>query len=414
MVNPKPVALLFSIAIGAVALLAGCSLPEFGGFGQPATPTPEPEEAPEQVVIETPGVTRDEIVFGQSIDFSEIGASMMLGINAAFNEINASGGIYGRRLTLMTLEDDYDVAKALRNTVRFIEEERVFGILGSIGTPTSRVVLPITAEEGIPYVAAYTGADFLREGAPDNVINLRASYKQETEAIVNYLIDNRGYTRIALMYRDDAFGRSGYAGARKALGSHNMELVSVGLYNANTNAIKSALLDIAPTHPEAVLLIGTLAPIVEMINWTNRIGMHTQFYTISPAASKSLLRELGNVGAGVYATQVMPLITTHPQQVVQTYENALWAYDENAEANVYALEGYIAGRLAAAGIAACRDTLDRECFLRSLRNAQLLNIDGFRLRYGENDNQGSDAVYLTVIGTDGAYHPVERLVESIS
>ncbi len=412
MVNPKLARIAFVVAFGAVALLGAC-LPEIGLLEQSEVSTPEPEATPDQTV-ETPGVTRDQVVFGQSVDFGEVGTSLQIGIEAAFNEINSRGGVNGRKLSLITLDDDYDPAKALGNIDRFIEQEQVFAILGSAGTPTVRAVLPIAAQEGIPVIAPYTGAEFLREGAPDNVINLRASYKQETQAVIDYLIERRGATRIGLLYQDDAFGRSGYAGARQALRAHDMEPAAVGLYTANTNAIKSALLDIAPAHPEAVLLIGTFEPVVAMIKWANRTGLHTQFYTVSVAGNNRLLEQLGNSGAGVYATQVMPLITRETEQIVLTFENALHAYDENAEANVYSLEGYIAGRLAATGVAACREEMNRECFLRSLQNARLLSIDGFRLQFGENDNQGSDAVYLTVIGTDGAYHPVETLVESAS
>ena len=412
MLSPKLARVVFVIAVGATMLLGGC-LPGIGLPGQSEDPTPEPVPTPAPI-SGTPGVTSDQVVFGQSVDFGEIGTSLQMGIEAAFNEINSRGGVNGRKLSLITLGDDYEPAKAIRNTVRFIEDEQVFAILGSAGTPTGRAVLPITTEAGIPYVAPFTGAEFLREGTADNVINLRASYRQETEAIIEYLINERRLTRIGLMYQDDAYGRSGYAGAISALRARDLEPVAVGLYTANTNAIKTALLDLTPAYPQAVLLIGTFEPVIEMIKWAKRTGMHTQFYTVSVAANKRLLEQLGNGGAGVYATQVMPLVTEEPQLIVASFENALRAYDQDAEANFYSLEGYLAGRLAIAGIAACGEDLDRECFLEQIKSSFLINIDGFQLRFGEDDNQGSDAVYLTVIGTDGVYHPVRTLVESVS
>ena len=412
MLSPKLARVVFVIAVGATMLLGGC-LPEIAIPGQSEDPTPEPVPTPAPI-SGTPGVTSDQVVFGQSVDFGEIGTSLQMGIETAFNEINSRGGVAGRKLSLITLDDDYEPAKAIRNTERFIEDEQVFAILGSSGTATGRAVLPMTTDVGIPYVAPFTGAEFLREGAADNVINLRASYSQETEAIIEYLINERKLTRIGLMYQDDAYGRSGYAGAVNALRAREMEPIAVGLYTANTNAIKTALLDLAPAHPQAVLLIGTFEPVIEMIKWAKRTGMHTQFYTVSVAANKRLLEQLGNGGAGIYATQVMPLVTVEPEQIVAIFENALRAYDEEAEANFYSLEGYLAGRLAIAGLAACGEDLDRECFLEHIKRSFLINIDGFQLRFGENDNQGSDAVYLTVIGTDGVYHPVQTLVESVS
>ncbi len=414
MVNPNLPRAIALVAVGSLFLIIAC-LPDIGigDSTDTQTPTPIPVVVQQEAML-TPGVTDDHVVFGQSVDFGEIGTSLRIGIEAAFNEANSTGGVAGRKLSLISLDDDYDPAKALRNTDRLIDREEVFAILGSSGTPGVRAVLPLAAERGIPVIAPYTGAAFLREGAPDNVINLRASYAQETKALISFLIDERNLTRIAVLYQDDAFGRDGYAGAQDALQSHGVDPIAVGLYTANTNAIKSALLDIAPAHPEAVLLIGTFEPVAEMIKWSNRTGVHAQFYTVSVAANRRLLEQLGNAGSGVYATQVMPLVTNEHEDIVHVFENALRAYDPDAEVNIYSLEGYITGRLAMVGLSACRGELSRECFLRTLGNAHLINIDGFRLRFGENDNQGSDAVYLTVIEPDGEYYPVATLVESIS
>ena len=374
-----------------------------------ATPTPVA-----MVNQGTPGVTADEIVFGQSTDFAEIGLNLQLGIQAAFREVNAKGGVNGRTLRLITLDDDYEAAKAIENTVKLIEDEGVFAILGSAGTPTSLAVLPITAEAGVPYIAPFSGADFLREADRTNVINVRASYKQETEALVNWLINDRGLSRIGVMYQDDPYGRSGFSGVIEALRKRNMDPVAVALYTPNTNAIKTSLLDLTPAYPEAVILVGTFEPVAKLIEWARRTGLHSQFYTVSVAGHDGLLDRLGNEGAGVYATQVVPLVTKTPQDVVDSYEDALYAQDPTAPPNFVSLEGYLSARLVILALASCGEAVDRECFMGTIRRSQLLSIDGFRLRYGEEDNQGSDAVYLTVIGADGEYHPVATLVESVS
>ena len=351
MVHPKLARIAFGIAVAALSLLVACNSADDGNSDQPDGSNPDTQEPTDQT-LDVPGVSRDEIVFGQSIRFAEIGLSIKAGIEAAFHEINSEGGVHGRKLSLLTLDDQYDPALAIRNMDRFIEEGEIFAVLGSSGTPTSRAVLPIAAAAGMPFIAAFTGADFIREGAPDNVINLRPSYKQETEAIVNYLIEERGYSRIALLYQDDAYGRSGYAGAMQAFISRGVEPIAVGLYSPNTNAIKSAVLDIAPAHPEGVLFIGTFQPFVATIRWANRVGMQTQFYTVSVTADKRLLQELGRGGAGVYATQVFPIITTEVEPIMVSFENALNIYDPEATADIYALEGYIAARMTAA--ARCR------------------------------------------------------------
>ncbi len=410
MVSPKLTRLPVITALSAMVLIAGCSW--FGGGGDPngpgeTTPVPTPAQT-------SPGVTGDSITFGQSVDFGEIGTNLQIGIEAAFHEVNTGGGVNGRQFRLITLDDDYDPAKAIRNTERLINDDQVFALLASAGTPTGRAVLPITTEAGVPYVAPFTGAEYFREDAARNVVNLRASYSQEAEALVEFLVGRRGITRIGVMYQDDAYGRSGYSGVIEALRSRGMQPVAVGLYTANTNAIKTALLDLSPAHPQAVILMGTFEPVAALIEWARRTGLNTQFYTVSVAGNSRLPELLGSRGVGVYATQVLPLVTNDPAPVAASYENALRSYQADAEVNFYSFEGYLAGRLAIAGVSACGETVDRDCFLNALQNSSLLSIDGFLLRFGGNDNQGSEAVYLTVIGTDGLYHPVETLVESVS
>ena len=411
MVSLRPARILLPLAIAVFVLLSGCLSSESPGEGPDSVDTPTPVATGDRVA---PGVPQHEIVFGQSTDFAEIGLNLQLGIQAAFREVNARGGVNGRTFRLITLDDDYQAGKAIKNTVRLIEDEEVFAILGSAGTPTSRAVVPIIAEAGVPYIAPFSGADFLRESHLTNVINLRASYSQETEALVNWLINERGLSRIGVMYQDDQYGRSGYSGVIEALRKHNMQPAAVSLYTPNTNAIKTSLLDLTPAYPQAIILVGTFEPVAKLIEWARRTGLHSQFFTVSVAAHDGLLDLLGNEGAGVYATQVMPLVTETPHNVRDSYEDALYALDSTATPNFFSLEGYIAARLAILGVSSCGDELDRQCFLDTIGGSAVLSIDGFRLRFGEEDNQGSDAVYLTVIGADGEFHPVATLVESVS
>ena len=169
---------------------------------------------PAQVDIAATGVTEDRILFGQSAAFSgpaeELGTHMRLGITAAFAEVNRDGGVHGRRLELVFLDDAYEPETAVVNTQRLIEEHRVFALIGAVGTPTSRSAAPVASAAGIPYVAPFTGAAFLRDQEFPNVINLRASYGQETEEMVERLTRDLGIDRISVMYQDDSFGRAGY------------------------------------------------------------------------------------------------------------------------------------------------------------------------------------------------------------
>lgn len=362
------------------------------------------------------GVTDERILFGQSAAFSgpaqELGTDMRLGIDAAFAEANARGGVHGRRLTLSALDDAYEPEGAIANTRRLIEEG-VFALIGAVGTPTSVVAVPIAAEAGVPYVAPFTGAAFLRDPRWDNVINLRASYGQETEAMVARLIADRGIERIAVMYQDDSFGRAGYTGVIRALETRGMEPVATGVYPRNTTAVKTGLLDLRAGDPEAVIVVGAYEPVAALIAWARHTGFDPVFVTISFVGSNALARELGEYGSGVYVTQVVPFPTGPRPAVVRSYARALAAVAPDAAPGFVSLEGYLAGRLALVALEGCGREVERACFLRVLREAARVDLDGFELRYSETDNGGSSAVYLTMIGSDGRYRAVESLAERI-
>ena len=371
--------------------------------GAPAAQTDDP----------VPGVSDARILFGQSAAFSgparELGRNMRLGIEAAFHEANAGGGVHGRRLELVSLDDAYEPEAAIANTYQLIEQDQAFALIGAVGTPTSRSATPVAAEAGVPYIAPFTGAEFLRDSAWDNVLNLRASYYQETEEMVARLTEDLGATRIAVLYQDDSFGRAGYRGVRLALDRRAMEPVSIGLYPRNTTAVKTALLDLRRGKPEAVIMIGAYQPVAALIRWARHVGMDPTFLTVSFVGSNALAEELGAAGEGVYVTQVVPFPSDDSLPVVGSYLSALAAYDPGAEPGFVSFEGYLAGRLAVAGVAACGAQVTRECFLGGLRGSDAIDIDGFELRYGDTDNQGSDAVFLTRIGADGRYHPAVTL-----
>ena len=261
----------------------------------------------------------------------------------------------------------------------------------------------------MPYIAPFTGAAFLRDPAWDNIVNLRASYQQETEEMVARLTGDLAIDRIAVMYQDDSFGRDGYQGVRLALERRGMEPVAIGLYPRNTAAVKTALLDLRQGNPQAVIMIGAYQPVSTLISWAKHTGMDAVFLTVSFVGSNALAQALGNSGAGVVVTQVVPFPSNDSLPVVASYLNALSAVAPDAAPGFVSLEGYLAGRLAIEGLQRCGAELSRDCFLDSLRSAETVDIDGFVLQYGEGDSQGSDEVFMTAIGADGAYYAVATM-----
>lgn len=360
------------------------------------------------------GITDDRILFGQSAAFSgpasELGLGMRAGILAAFSEKNAQGGVHGRQFDLVFRDDAYEPEAAISNTAALIDEDKVFALVGAVGTPTSRSAVPVAEAGGVPYVAPFTGAEFLRSPDYQHILNVRASYYQETAAMVRRLMEDLGITRIGVMYQDDSFGRAGYQGVRIALEDEGMEPVAIGIYPRNTKAIKTALLDLKQGAPDAVIMIGAYEPVAHLISWARHTEFNPKFMTVSFVGSNALARELGEYGEGVYVTQVVPFPWDESIPIVADYHAALEAYAPGEPPGFVSLEGYIAGRFVIEVVERCGRGIDRHCFMQNLRNGDIVDLGGFELQFGAMDNQGSNEVFLTVIGPDGNYHPIDVMI----
>lgn len=359
-----------------------------------------------------PGVSADRILFGQAAALegpaAQLGIGMRDGIEAAFAEANRAGGVRGRRLELVSRDDGYEPTRSIETTRQLIEGERVFALIGPVGTPTSQAAQPVAQQAGVPFIGPFTGAEFLRDSALANVVNLRASYFQETETMVERLTTDLGASRIAILYQDDAFGRAGLAGVQRALARRSMQLVAEGTYERNTTAVRGAVLAIQRGRPDAVIMIGAYRPCAEFIKVARQVRMAATFVNISFVGSDALARELGPAGAGVVVTQVVPFPRDPAVPVVARYQAALRARDANAEPGFVSLEGYLTGRLAIAALERIEGEPSRSALLRSLLSNGF-DLDGFSLAFGPQDNQGSDTVFLTVIQPDGSFRAVSRL-----
>lgn len=360
-----------------------------------------------------PGVSESKILFGQSAAFkgpaAALGTGMRDGILAAFNEVNSSGGIAGRILELVSYNDGYEPELAIVNTTRLIEEDEVFGLIGEVGTPTAKAAQPIATERNVPFIGPFTGASFLRDAALRNVINVRASYEQETEAWIKHLTADLGFSRIAILYQDDSFGRAGLAGVTKALEKRGLQLVAEGTYKRNTTAVKRAVLTIRKAKPEAVVMVGAYKPCAEFIRVARSIEMDPVFVNISFVGSKALAAELGPLGSGVVVTQVVPFPEDTSIPLVASYHKALQALDPRLEPGFVSLEGYMVGRLVIRTLEQMGAKVTRAKLLSAVKEIGKYDLQGIELTYGMDDNQGMDQVFLTVIRADGSFAAVDKL-----
>ena len=360
-----------------------------------------------------PGVFGDRIVFGESAAFdgpaAALGLDMREGILAAFNEANSTGGVNGHRLELVSYDDGYEPEEAIANTKRLIDETGVFALVGEVGTTTSNAVQQIATEAGVPFIGPSTGADFLRDPSLGNVINVRASYDQETEVSIRHLTADLGISRIAILYQDDTFGRAGYDGVTKALEKRGMKLVAEGTYERNTTAVKMALLAIRKADPEAVVMVGTYKPCAEFIKLAHKLKLNPVFVNISFVGASALAKELGEDGTGVVVTQVVPFPGDTSLPLVARYQKALKATKPEAEPGFVSLEGYMVGRLIIEALGKVKGPVTRAGLLSTIKQVGTFDLGGITLSYGPDNNQGMDRVFLTEIQADGTFKPIDHL-----
>ncbi len=359
------------------------------------------------------GVATDSILFGQAAVLggpaAALGQGMKTGLNAAFEEINKKGGVHGRKLKLLSVDDGYEPEKSIVATKKLIEEDKVFALIGPVGTPTSAATQPIAAAAKVPFVGAFTGAGFLRNTKLENVVNVRASYDMETEAWVRHLTEDLKIKKIAIFYQDDAFGRAGLSGFKKAMEKRGLAIVAEGTYERNTVAVKTALLNIKREEPEAVVMVGAYKPCAEFIKLSRKVDFNPVFVNISFVGASALAKELGPEGKGVIVSQVVPFPWDASLKVVADYQAAIKAIDDKAEPEFVSLEGYLAGRLAIAALDKAGAGVSRESFLKAIKGTASFDFGGLTMTFGPDDNEGLDRVFMTVIQEDGKFKPVDKL-----
>ncbi|MDF9301692.1 ABC transporter substrate-binding protein [Tritonibacter mobilis] len=356
------------------------------------------------------GVTGDSVTFAQVAAFdgpaAALGTGMRLGITAAFEEANAAGGVHGRMLKLDSMDDGYEPDRSAALVKTVIEGNGHIGLIGAVGTPTSSATQPIATEANVPFIGPFTGAGFLRDASHGNIYNVRASYFAETEAWIEYLVDQQGMKSIAILYQDDGFGRVGLNGVTAALEKRGMSLAAEGTYTRNTTAVKKALLAIRKAKPDAVVMVGAYKPVAEFIKLARKMKLDSEFVNISFVGSDALAQELGEHGEGVIISQVVPFPWDMSIPVVAQYTEALKAVDAAAKPGFVSLEGYIVGRLAIAGLEAAGKELTRDLYLAALAGLSTVDLGGVSMVFGADDNQGMDDVFLTRITADGQFEPI--------
>lgn len=360
-----------------------------------------------------PGITAHEIILGQSCVISgplkDLGTEMRDGALTYFNYINTMGGIKGRKIRLISMDDGYNAARCRNNTVNFIDVEQVFLLFGYVGTPTSKAALPLAVQKKVPFFAPYTGAEFLRTPVNPLVFNIRASYFQETEAIVGKLHSEKGIQRISVFYMNGSYGRAGLEGVQRALAKRNLTLNSKASYEVSTGDATAAARKLAADNPEAVIIVGTYGPAADFIAKMRTAGSTAYIVNISPVGGEKLAKKLGNQGVGVMITQVVPFPYFKRSPLVKEYHSLTRQFFPRGEASFTGMEGFIAAKSLCKILEAIPGEVNRTRFVKAAQAQANVDLGGLKFSFKPGEQQGAHDVFFTQIVPGGFVQPVTSL-----
>lgn len=348
-----------------------------------------------------PGLSADEIHLGmvnaQTGGAAGLGLGMREGAESVFAAINAKGGVHGRKLKLSVDDDAYDPNRAIDGTLKMIEEQQVFALFGYVGTPTANAVLPIVKETHVPLIGLFTGAMTLRQPVTPEIINVRASYDDETDKLVDYFIKEKHAKTFAMFYQDDGFGQAVLSGTLKALKKHNLDIVAKGTFERGTTAVKSGLAAILPAQPDVVMMAGPYTPLAAFIKEARTQGLKSELATVSFVGTDNLVNEVGSAGNGVVISQVVPFPGDLSIPIVKDCAALLGQYAPGKTLGYVNLEGCISAKTLIAGLDKAGTELTRTGLIGAFEQLHGMDLGGFTLSFSASNHQASDVVFLSRI-----------------
>jgi ABC-type branched-subunit amino acid transport system substrate-binding protein len=352
-----------------------------------------------------PGVSSDTLLIGQSGALTgplgEFGREMVNGTQAYLATVNIRGGVHGRRVKLVTLDDGYSTPRTVENVKRLIEADKVFLLYNIVGTANNEAILPLLVQHRIPAIAPLTGADSVRVPANALLFNIRASYRDETEKMVEHMA-TVGIQKIGVVYQNNAFGKAGLAGIENAMAKRGLKpIVRASVENDASDTAK-AVQTISSADPVAVAVLTGGKPSFEFIKQYNGARKGTPLYALSVLGSQSTVNALGADGVGVAVAQVVPFPWNSTIPVVNEYQKAM-ASAGHKELSFLSLEAFINAKVMVEALRRAGKNLTRERFVAGMESIHDLDLGGYFVTYGAGQRQGSTYVELTMIGRNGRF-----------
>ncbi len=353
------------------------------------------------------GVTAGEIRIGMSNALSGpasgLGTQLKAGAEAYIAKVNAAGGVHGRKIVLVSKDDGYEPARCATNTEALIGSDKVFALFGYVGTPTSNAAVPIASRHQVPYLFPFTGAEVLRNPVNKYVFNVRASYFDEAEEMVERLTKDLGVRKIAMFMQDDSFGEAVKGGIARALFKRDMKIAAETRFKRNTMDVDAGVAAIKQAAPEAVVFVGTYKQLAAVVKKSKEAGIKTRFLTVSFIGTENFIAEAGADGDGVYITQVMP----SPQDAAVALMKEYLADMKGKDVGYTSLEGYVNAAVLVEALKRTGPNPTRAGLIAALEGLKT-DLGGLKIAFSPTQHQGSKAIFLTQV-RNGKAVPLDRM-----
>lgn len=346
-----------------------------------------------------------EILIGQSCQLTgplaALSNEVRQGAKLYFDHVNAGGGIHGRKIRVIVLDDAYDPKKAAENTRTLIKQEKVLALFQYAGTPPSMAALPIAEEHGVPFIAPFSGADPLRQKFSRYVFNIKAGYSTELDAMVRQLAVV-GITKVAAVYLNNPFGTGGLASVEKSAAAHKISLVARAPLEVDGAKLDTAVADVAKTSPQAIIVISAGKPSIDFVDAYLKAGHRSTFYMLSVISNLQLASALGERSRGIVISQVVPSPWNKSVAVSREFQ-ALAAAEGLGEYTFSQMEGFLSAKFLVEAVKRAGSKPTRESLIQALESMSKMDLGGYPVDLSPAQHSSGRYVDLVIVGRDGKF-----------
>ncbi len=353
------------------------------------------------------GTIKIGMVNDQSGPNKEAGRSMKVGVDAYFKAVNDKGGVNGKNLELICLNDQYIPDKTVDGLLKLIEE-KIFAVVGTVGTSNGVSIMPIVKEYKLPFVAPRSGASTFRRPVTHEIINIRASHQQEIDRLVDLLVREGGAKRFAVFYQNDTFGIDVLTCTENALRRHGLTLAAKGSFERGTEAVTSALAAIMTGKPDVIILGSVYAAGAEFVKAARKEGVKSYVATGSFAGGSNLVRVAGPAAEGLIMTQVVPPLRDLSLPLTKECKDAVDKNPGDSGFNAITMEGCLTAKSMVMALEKAGNPPTQEGFIKAYEGMKDADMGGIKLTFSPENHQGQSNVYLEIVH-DGQLVPFRSL-----